>query len=61
MKTVIELGSVKEILKHSDLFRGLSNDELDKLLPLCREEVYEAGTVIFPEGTPCHTMYIVES
>ena len=61
MKAVTELGSIKEILKHSDLFRGLSDHELDSLLPLCREEVYEAGTVIFLEGTLCRTMYIVES
>ena len=61
MKTVTELCSAKEILKHSDLFRGLSDDELDKLLPLCHEEVYEAGMVIFPEDALCHTMYIVES
>jgi len=45
----------------SDLFSGLSDNELRKLLPLCREEVYKAGTIIFPEGAPCHTMYIVES
>ena len=61
MKAVTELGSVKEILKHSDLFWGLSDDELDKVLPLCREEVYEAGTVIYREGTLCRIMYIVES
>jgi len=56
MKAATKLGSVKELLKHSDLFRGLSDDELDKLLPLCREEVYQAGTVIFPEGAQCHTI-----
>ncbi len=61
MATIIGLGSLKEILKHSDLFQGLSDDELDQLLPLCREELYEAGVVIFPEGAPCHTIYIVES
>jgi signal transduction histidine kinase len=61
VKAVTELGSIKEILKESDLFHGLSDDELDKLPPLCREQVYKAGVVVFPEGGPCHTMYIVES
>jgi len=60
-EAVIGFGSVKEILRDSDLFHGLSDDELDKLPPLCREEVYRAGVLIFPEGGPCHTVYVVES
>ncbi|MBN2186978.1 MAG: cyclic nucleotide-binding domain-containing protein [Dehalococcoidia bacterium] len=52
---------IEGILRMSDLFGGLSDGELKKLLPLCREEVYKAGTIIFSEGAPCHTMYIVES
>lgn len=52
---------IEGILRLSDLFSGMSDDELKKLLPLCREEVYEAGVTIFSEGDPCHTMYIVES
>ena len=54
------MGAVKEILRHSNLFRGLSDDELDKLLPLCGEEFYETGTIIFIEGTPCNTINVVE-
>jgi len=52
---------VEGILGMSDLFGGLSDDEINKLLPLCREKVYQSGTVIFSEGDPCHTMYIVAS
>ncbi len=52
---------IQGILRLSDLFDGVSDDRLKKLLPFCREEVYEAGTIIFTEGTPCQTMYIVES
>ena len=52
---------IEGILRLSDLFDGMSDDQLKKLLPFCREEVYEAGTIIFSEGTPCQTMYIVES
>jgi len=52
---------IQGILRLSDLFDGVSDDRLKKLLPFCREEVYEAGTIIFTEGTLCQTMYIVES
>jgi len=51
---------VKEILKNSDLFSGLRDEHLDMLLPLCREEVYEAGEVIYVEGCRCENIYIVE-
>jgi len=61
MEGLTKLAGLKEILKNSNLFQGLRDDELDKLLPLCREELYEAGVVIFPEGAPCYTIYIVES
>ena len=53
--------AIKEILRLSDLFLGLSSEELDKVILLCRREVYEVGVVIFPEGAPCNTIYIVES
>ncbi len=52
---------VEGISRMSDLFGGLSDDDISKLLPLCREKVYQTGTVIFSEGDPCHTMYIVGS
>ncbi len=52
---------IQGILRLSDLFDGVSDDQLKKLLPFCLEEVYEAGTIIFTEGTPCQNMYIVES
>lgn len=54
-----QVGSVRETLKHSDLFYGLTDQQLDRLLPLCREEVYEASAVVFPEGQACDTIYIV--
>lgn len=55
------MGSIKDTLERSDLFKGLSSDELDMLVPLCREEVYEVGAIIFPEGAPCYTIYVVAS
>ena len=60
MEAVTELSSIKKKIKKSDLFQALSDDELDRLLPLCREEMYEAGVAIFLEGDPCESIYIVE-
>jgi len=51
---------VKQVLASSQLFGELSDDELDKIAGLCREEVYEAGTTIFREGEPAQKLYIVE-
>ena len=61
MKAVAELGPIKEILKRSNLFQGLNGEELDKLLPLCREEVYQTGALVSSEGDTCRMVYIVES
>ncbi len=52
---------VEGILRMSDLFTGVSDNDLKKLLPLCREGNYKAGTILFSEGDPCHTIYMVES
>jgi len=52
---------IEGILRLSDLFKELNDDQLKKLAPFCREEVYKAGTMIFRAGTPSHTIYIVES
>jgi len=54
-----QVSSVRETLKRSDLFCGLTDHQLDRLLPLCREEAYEASVVVFPEGQACDTIYIV--
>jgi signal transduction histidine kinase len=56
-----KMDSIKDILASSDLFKGLSDDELDKLLPLCRVEVYEAGMVIACEGEACRYVQTIES
>jgi len=51
---------VKQVLASSQLFGELSDEELDKIAALSREEVYEAGTTIFREGDPASDLYIVE-
>ena len=52
---------IEGILRLSDLFNKVSDDQLKKLVPFCREEVYETGKTIFSPGEPCNTIYIVES
>jgi len=52
---------IEGILRLSEMFNGISDDQLAKLAPFCREEIYEAGTLLFRAGTPSHTIYIVSS
>ena len=61
MPIISRMDSIKGILASSDLFNGLSDDELEKLLPLCRVEVYEAGMVIACEGEACRYVQTIES
>lgn len=52
--------SVKEILTQCYLFDELTDEELEKVAALCREEVYEPGTIILSEGTPAKDLYIIK-
>ena len=61
MKTATELNSIKEVLRSSEIFQGLTDDELDKLLPLCQEQSYEAGAVMFCEGAQCNYVQTLKS
>jgi signal transduction histidine kinase len=53
--------ALKETLRNSELFEGLSDEELDKLLPLCEEQVYETGTEMFCEGGACSYVQTLKS
>jgi len=50
----------REIIKKSELFRKLSDGQIDKVADLCQEESYGAGTRIFSEGSRATRLYIVE-
>lgn len=52
--------SIKQALATSQLFGRLTDDELDKISKLCREQVHELGTNIFREGDEAKELYIVE-
>ena len=47
-------------LRKSPIFKDLTDDELERVAALCREEVYEAGATIFEEGSLADYLYIVE-
>ena len=49
-----------QILSKFPIFEGLTDDELERIAALCREEVYEAGATIFEEGDAADYLYLVE-
>ena len=49
-----------QILSKFPIFQGLTDDELERIAALCREEVYEAGTVVHEEGSAAKHFYIVQ-
>jgi signal transduction histidine kinase len=61
MKAATESTPIKEALKSSEIFQGLTDEELEKLLPLCQEQVYEEGAVMFCEGAQCNYVQTLRS
>ncbi|MFC1963261.1 ATP-binding protein [Chloroflexota bacterium] len=51
--------SIGQILAKSAPFEDLTDSELDKIVALCREEVYEDGATIFREDEPANEFYVV--
>jgi signal transduction histidine kinase/CheY-like chemotaxis protein len=52
--------SVREAIRNSQLFWKLSDSQIDRVVDLCHEESYEAGTYIFREGESASNIYIVK-
>jgi len=50
-----------EILKNFTLFRGLENGALNKIIPLCQERIFPAGSVIFTSGGFASDIYLLKS
>lgn len=48
-----------EVLRKSDILGGLSDEELLTIAKMAREEIYDAGVVIFRENEPARDFYIV--
>lgn len=54
------MATVKQALAASELFKGLTDEELDKVAALGRMEVYEKGAPLFVEGAAAENFFIVE-
>lgn len=46
-------------LTHVDIFQGLSEEQIQRIVEIGYEEIYRQGEVIFRENTPGDCMYIV--
>ena len=49
-----------EALRTCELFDDLSEEELQEVAGVCREESHEGGCVIFAEGSEATTLYILQ-
>jgi signal transduction histidine kinase len=61
MEATADLESLKEALRKSEIFQGLTDEELDKLIPLCQEQHYQAGAVMCCEGPQCSYVQTLRS
>jgi CRP-like cAMP-binding protein len=48
-----------DVLRHLQIFSGLSNDELERVSELCEDKTYASGEQIFHEGEPGNRLFIV--
>ena len=53
--------ALAHILRNVPLFRNLDNPDLEFVASFLKEEHYSKGTIIFEEGEPGETMYLVKS
>lgn len=51
--------AIKEVIKNSELFWNLNDNQIDKLAPMATEETFSAGQRIFTEGEPIPNFYII--
>ena len=49
-----------QALSKFPIFEGLTDDELERIAALCREEVHEAGATFHEEGAASEYLYIVQ-
>jgi CRP-like cAMP-binding protein len=54
------VATIKQALAASELFKGLTDEELDKVAALGRIEVYEKGAPLFVQGSTAENFFIVE-
>ena len=49
-----------EVLKRSDLFRALDDDQLNLVAAMGNEQVFDAGTIVHKQGFPGDKIYVIE-
>ncbi|MBC7263004.1 MAG: cyclic nucleotide-binding domain-containing protein [Chloroflexi bacterium] len=49
-----------ETLRASELFSELGDEDLQKIIPLCREEHHAKGAYIFSKGEEANMLYILQ-
>jgi CRP/FNR family cyclic AMP-dependent transcriptional regulator len=49
-----------EVLKRSDLFRELDNEQLSMVAEMGTEQVFDAGTIIHKQGGPAELVHVIE-
>jgi CRP/FNR family cyclic AMP-dependent transcriptional regulator len=54
------MATIKEVLATSEIFKGLSDDDLTKIAALGRVEIYERGTPLFVEGATAEDFFVIE-
>ena len=51
--------SVIKLLQRTELFAGLQPEQIEQIVALSREVVYNAGDIIIQEGEPSDEMYVI--
>ncbi len=54
------MATIKETLANSELFKGLTEEELERVASVSRVEIYEGGAILFTEGSTAEDLYIIE-
>ncbi|MEA1958686.1 MAG: cyclic nucleotide-binding domain-containing protein [Chloroflexota bacterium] len=54
------MATIKDVLATSELFKGLTEEELGKVETLSRVEIYEKDTPLFVEGATAENFFVVE-
>jgi CRP-like cAMP-binding protein len=54
-----QMHALLSIVEKIDVLKGLTADEVERLLQLCNYTAYEAGTELFKVGNPSEDMFIV--
>lgn len=49
-----------EVLNKVDLFKGLNNEELEKIARICQEHTFEEGQLCVSEGSKAADLYILQ-